>query len=96
MLQDLHSLLSPQRQAHIYASGLTAIMVLGTLTLIMLGLAALWLVMQFALLLLTTLIASCNTLATTFTNSPDLVKLVILCAGLFVAYKGVRKVWRQA
>lgn len=86
--------LTPQRQATIYASGLTTILALGTLALIAICLAALWLVVQFALLVFTTIVASCNTLAGTFASSPDLVKLLILCAAGAIAYKFARRVWR--
>lgn len=94
MLQDLHLHLTPKRQASIYASGLLAIISLGSLSLLMICLACLWLAIQLVLLLFTTLVASCTVLSSTFAHSPDLVKLLILCALLFCLVKGAQKVWR--
>jgi hypothetical protein len=95
MLSDhVRDHLTPQRRATIYGVGLAAIFFSGILTLIAAVLAGLWLVMQLALLLLTTIVASCNTLAATFASSPDLVKLFILCAAAAIAYKLARTFWR--
>lgn len=94
MLQDLHSYLTPQRQAHIYATGLMTIVALGTISLIALCLAALWLLIELATLIVQSVVECLTTIGTTYASADPLVKFLILVGIGFVVYRLVRKVWR--
>ena len=95
-MQDLSALLTPQRQAHIFACGFTAIVALGTLALGAICLAGLWLVIQFVLVLATSVIASCNELASAFAGADPMIKVLFLGALALVAYRVAPRLWRKA
>lgn len=86
--------LSPQAEAHVYATGRTAVIIMGTLGVIAVCLVALWLVLQLALVLLTTLVASCNELAGAFASADPLVKLLLFGVFALVVWQLVEK-WRE-
>lgn len=93
ILQDLH--LTPQRQAHIYATGLLTIITLGTFAVIAACLAALWLLVELATLLLTAMVEACNTIGQTYASADPLVKFLILVALGFVVYRAGRRLLRR-
>ncbi|HEU5376454.1 MAG TPA: hypothetical protein VFV38_13505 [Ktedonobacteraceae bacterium] len=84
-------LLSPQHQAHIYASGLATIFVLGTLSLVVVCLAALWCVFQLAVLILASIVECSLLISALYQDSPPVLKLLILASIGFMLYKTVQK-----
>lgn len=94
MLQDLHSYLTPQKQASVYATGLMTILALGTLSLIALILAALWLFVQLAALILQCVVECLTTIGYLYASADPLIKFLILVSVGFVVYRLVRKAWR--
>lgn len=92
-LHDVH--LTPQRQAHIYATGLLTILTLGTLAAIAACLAAIWLVVELATLLLTATVECCATIGATYAGADPLVKFLILVALGFVACHTGRRLLRR-
>lgn len=91
MLQDFR--VSPQHQAHIYATGFTALIALGTLSLVAMCLAALWLVFQLAVLILASVVECSSLISALYQDSPPVLKVLILASIGFALYKTV---WRRA
>ncbi|HVU68017.1 MAG TPA: hypothetical protein VHD63_12840 [Ktedonobacteraceae bacterium] len=89
-----HLHLTPQRQAHIYATGLLTILTLGTLAAIGACLAALWALVELATLLVTSIVECCSLFGQTYASADPLVKFLLLVALGFVIYRVMRKVWR--
>lgn len=89
MLQD--SLLSPTRQAHIYAAGFLTILTLGTLATIALCLASIWFLVELAQLLLAAIVESCSTIAATYTAADPLVRFLMLVAIGYLIYSVGRR-----
>jgi len=93
----LHGLpLTPQRQAHIYATGFLTIITLGTFAVVAACLAALWAVVELATLLLTSIVECCSTIGATYTAADPLVKLLILASLAYVTYRVGRHMLRRA
>lgn len=92
MLQYLR--LTPKIEANIFALGLTTIFVLGSLTLIVAMVAALWLAFQAVVLLLTSVVECCSTIGTLYSGADPLVRLLILVILGYVIYRIVTKVRR--
>lgn len=91
----LRTHINPQRQAHIYASGLLALLSLGTFALIAVCIAAFWLLIQFALLALQSIVECSHAIGTTFQSADPLVKFLMLLACGFVVYRVARRFnWR--
>lgn len=90
------SILTAQRQAHIYATGLLAIITLGTLALIGLCFVALWFLVELAQLLLTAIAESCAIIGQTFTTADPLVKFLILVSLAYLTYRAGKHVLRRA
>jgi hypothetical protein len=88
--------LSPQRQAHIYASGFLAIITLGTLALIALCIAALWALVELASLLLTATVEACSSIGATYAAADPLVKFLILASLAYLGYRVGRRLLRRA
>lgn len=94
---NIHDIyLTPQRQAHIYASGLLTILTLGTLATIAACLAAIWGVVELAALLLTATVEACATIGTTFAAADPLVKCLVLAGLAYIAYRAGRRMMRRA
>ena len=94
LLSALNS--TPQRQAHIYATGFLVILTLGTLAAIAACLIAIWAVVQFATLLLTSIIESCTMVGQMYASADPLVKFLILVAIGFLIYQAGRRFLRRA
>jgi len=95
MLQDFETILTPRRQAHIYATGATTILVLGSCALFALCLVALWAVVELASLLLQSVLECLTTLATTFTSADPFVRVVLFIIIGGAAYLLVRRFLRR-
>lgn len=93
ILQDIWS---PQRQAHVFAVGALVIITLGTLATIALCIAALWLLVELATLLLTVTVEACATIGQTFTAADPLVKFLILASIAYIVYRGFKRMVRKA
>lgn len=93
ILQDV---ITPQRQAHIYASGLLTIITLGTLGAIAACIAAIWAVVELAALLLTVTVETCSTIGSTFAAADPLVKFLILAGLAYITYRAGRRIARRA
>ncbi len=91
VFQDI---LSPQRQAHIYASGLLAIIFLGSIGLIVACFVVLWLAFQFVALLLASVVECSIAISHLFSSAAPLLEFLILCTLGLLAVKAVYKVWR--
>jgi len=94
ILQDLH--LTPQRQAHIYATGLLTILTLGTFAVIAACFAALWGVVELATLALTAIVEACNIIGQTYASADPMIRFLLLVALGLVAYKIGRGLLRRA
>lgn len=86
---------SMKMQAHIFASGLLILLTLGTLAAVALCLAALWLLVQAAALLLTSTVEACSAIAATYTAADPLVKFFILASLATLAYRAGRRMLRR-
>ena len=82
---DLDYLLTPSQQARIFATGLLAILTLGTLSLILLCFIALWAVVQACTTIVLSLIATLDAVQNAYSglNAPmQLVTLIIVASPL--------------
>lgn len=86
--------LTPQRSAHVAATGALAVIAIGTIGTVVLVLAAIWLAVQFIALILTATVEVCTTIATTYNGADSLVKFLILLACGYVVYRVVRRTGR--
>lgn len=93
MLQ-MHTNISPKTQAHIYATGLVSLITLGTFALIALCFVALWMVVQFATLLLTSMIEALSTVGQLYATSDPMIKFLILVSLGSMVY-GLVRTWRK-
>lgn len=93
-MRTYHKVLTPQKQASIYATGLLTILTLGTLATILLCIAALWLVAQVVTLLLASAIECLSTVAQLYTASDPRIKFVLLVAIGYAVYRVARRAWR--
>lgn len=92
MLQDL---LTAQKQASIFATGLLLLLSLGTLASIALIIVALWAVVELLTLAIQSIVECLTTASNLFTSSPDLVKVLLLAIVGVVAYWLIRR-YRRA
>ena len=86
--------LSPQRQAAVYSGALTLTFTLGVLALITLVFTALWAVIQFVSLLLTSIIESLQSLDQLYVSADPFVKFLVLAGIGFVVWLIVRRMRR--
>lgn len=93
---SFQDILRPQHQAHIYATGLLAIITLGTLALIGLCIAALWFLVELVQFLLIAIVESCATIGQTFSTADPLVKFLILASLAYIGYRIGRHLLRRA
>lgn len=88
--------MNPKIEANIFALGLTTIFILGSVTLVVAMVAGIWLAFQAILLVLTSVIECASTIGALYSGADPLVKLLLLCALVYVASKVARRVkaWR--
>ncbi len=93
---NLHGLpLSPERQAHLYATGMLTILTLGTLASIAAVVAALWLLVQVVILCLESTIEALTTVGATYQAADPLVRFLILLTIGAVLYRAGRFMLRR-
>lgn len=89
-------ILTPQREASLWATTLLVTISLGTLALIALVFVALWLLVELAQLLLTATVEACNTIGATYASADPLIKFLLLVALGFVVYRAGQRLLRRA
>lgn len=87
--------MSPSMQAHCYAIGRLAIIVIGTAGVIAACLAALWLVFQIAALILVSIVECCNLIGSLYSGADPLVKLLVLACVAVAMYRVVPRALRR-
>ena len=95
IFQDLP--ISPQRQAHLYATGMLTILALGTLASFAVVLTALWLLVQLVTLMIQSSIEALTTLGATYQVADPLVRFLMLVAlayGLYHLVRRFKPTWR--
>jgi hypothetical protein len=91
----MSTILTPERQAHIYATGLLWLISIGTLATIALSVAAIWLLVELAQLLLAGIVEGSRAIDATFAAADPFVRLLILASLGYLAYRVARKLLRR-
>lgn len=87
---------SPQRAAHIYATGATTIILMGTLGCIAACLAAIWALVALAQLLLTGIVETSSAIGGIYAAADPMVRLLLIAGIAYVVYRTTRRAWRGA
>ena len=83
----LNQFLTPERQSGIYASGLLTIFTLGSLTLIGLGLAVIWLFVQGVSLVFKSCLEALSSLEAAFLSADPFIRVIVLVSfGLLIVW----------
>src|SRR5882672_10568100 len=96
MQHILHTVLTPQRAAHVYALGLVWLLVIGTLATIVLILVALWAVFALAQLLLAATVESSSAISQTFFQADPFVRVLILAGLTWLGYRLIKRMRRAS
>ncbi|MGH2506953.1 MAG: hypothetical protein ACRDHZ_06005 [Ktedonobacteraceae bacterium] len=86
--------LTPQRQAHIYSTGLLTIITLGTLALIATCFVAMWALVELATLVFIAIFEACTLIGQLYSAADPLVKVLIWVILGTVLYRLARLGWR--